>query len=219
MDHSTSDSGAPARGGINKGFLLSFIMVIGLGAVNFGYSIGVFNSMQKDFLGVFDIHLENERTFWVSMITTLSSLGAAIGSLTSGPLMKIGKKNCIHLSNAIVIVGASLTLVKNTPTVAVGRFLYGLAAGAFSVFVPSFINEITPTELKGPFGSATQILITLGIFIANILGIPMPDCLIDIQTNHCPGTDPRERPYVPGSFINDDYWRILFGLPIVFAVL
>jgi len=219
MEHSTSDSVSPQQAGINKGFLLSFIMVIGLGAVNFGYSIGVFNSMQKDFQGTFDIHLQSDRDFWVPVITTLCSLGAAIGSLTSGPLMKIGKKNCIHLCNAVVILGATLTLVKNLPTVAVGRFLYGLAAGAFSVFVPSFINEITPTELKGPFGSATQILITLGIFIANVLGIPMPDCLIDIATNHCPGKDPRERPYTPGTFINDDYWRILFGLPIAFAVL
>lgn len=218
MDHSTSDSGLPAKGGIYKGFLLSFIMVIGLGAVNFGYSIGVFNSMQKDMMGVLDIK-EDDRDFWISMITTLSSLGAAIGSLTCGPLMAIGKKNCIHIANGVVILGATLTLIKIPVVIVVGRFLYGFAAGAFSVFVPSFINEITPTELKGPFGSATQILLTFGILVANLLGIPMPDCLIDYRTNHCPGTDPRERPYIPGSFINDDYWRILFGLPIAISVI
>ena len=154
MEHSVT-SGPTTEGGVKKGFLLSFILVIGLGAVNFGYSIGVFNSMQKDFLGVFDIHLPEDRSFWVSMITTLSSLGAAIGSLTSGPLMKIGKKNCIHLTNAVVIIGATMTLIHKVEVVAAGRFLYGLGAGAFSVFVPSFINEVTPTELKGPFGSAT----------------------------------------------------------------
>jgi len=39
--------------------------------------------------------------------------------------------------------------------VVAGRFIFGVGTGAFSVFVPSFINELTPTELKGPFGSAT----------------------------------------------------------------
>ena len=46
-------------------------------------------------------------------------------------------------------------MIKVYGVVLAGRFLFGLAGGAFSVFVPSFINEVTPTELKGPFGSAT----------------------------------------------------------------
>ena len=104
---------------------------------------------------VFEINNEADRKFWSSLITTLCSLGLAIGSLTSGPLTRIGKKNCIHLANLVVIIGCSLTLVKVKEVVAVGRFIFGLAGGAFTVFVPSFINEVTPTELKGPFGSAT----------------------------------------------------------------
>jgi MFS family permease len=82
-------------------------------------------------------------------------LGAAIGSLTAGPFVKYGKKNCIHIANLIVIIGAALTLVQKKEILVVGRFLYGLAAGSFTVFVPSYISEITPTELRGPFGSAT----------------------------------------------------------------
>ncbi len=39
--------------GVNKGFLLSLIFVVGIGAINFGYAIGVFNSMQIAFLRVF----------------------------------------------------------------------------------------------------------------------------------------------------------------------
>jgi MFS family permease len=197
--------------GIKKGFLLSFIFVIGLGAINFGYSIGVFNSMQKDFLIVFDIKSKEDRDTWVSIITTLCSLGAAIGSLTSGPFMRFGKKNCIHVTNLIIIIGCSLTLIKIKEVVAAGRFLFGLAAGAFSVFVPSFINEITPTELKGPFGSSTQLLITFGILIANLLGIPFPDCLdVDCTAD--------SNPYKPG-FIDDQFWRVLFAIPVGIAVI
>jgi MFS family permease len=95
-------------------------------------------------------------------------------------------------------------LVKNIYVVTVGRFLFGLSAGAFSVFVPSYINEVTPTELKGPFGSATQLLITLGIFISNILGIPLPTT---------------DEEFKDDNFVNRNYWRLLFALPIAFAAI
>ena len=47
--------------------------------------------------------------------------------------------------------------------------------GCFSVLIPSFINEIVPIEIKGPLASASQFLMTFGMFYANILGIPLPD--------------------------------------------
>lgn len=86
---------------------------------------------------------------------TLCSLGAAVGSLIAGPFTKYGKKNCIHFANLLIIIGCGMTLVKVKEVVAAGRFIQGLAAGSFSVFVPSFINEVTPTELKGPIGTST----------------------------------------------------------------
>jgi len=44
---------SPSSSQINKGFLVSLIFVVGIGAINFGYAIGVFNSLQEDFLRVF----------------------------------------------------------------------------------------------------------------------------------------------------------------------
>ena len=128
---------------------MAFIIVVGLGAVNFGYAIGVFNSLMKDFLYVFNITDKSEQTLWSTLITSICTVGLAVGSLFSGPFARFGKKNCILICNVILIIGCSLTLVKVKEVVAVGRFLFGLSSGAFSVFVPSFINELTPTELKG----------------------------------------------------------------------
>jgi hypothetical protein len=45
----------PIESVINKGFLIGFFLTVGLGAINFGYSIGVFNSLMTDFLLVFGI--------------------------------------------------------------------------------------------------------------------------------------------------------------------
>jgi hypothetical protein len=50
-----------------------------------------------------------------------------------------------------------------------------MGAGAFTVFVPKFINEIAPVEYKGPFGAAGQFMCTAGIFLAALMGIPIPD--------------------------------------------
>jgi hypothetical protein len=44
-------------------------------------------------------------------------------------------------------------MIDDIMVIAFGRFLFGMAAGAFTVFVPKFINEISPKEFKGPFGA------------------------------------------------------------------
>ena len=160
--------------GPNYGFLLPFIVTIGIGSVNYGYSIGVFNSLMVDFFHVFEIPISNQ-DFWKGLITSICSVGAAIGSLTAGNFAKFGKKKCIHAVNIILIFGCGLTTVKLKEVVVIGRFFFGVSAGAFSVFVPSFISELAPIENKGSLGSITQIMLTLGIFISNVLGIPLPD--------------------------------------------
>jgi MFS family permease len=48
-----------------------------------------------------------------------------------------------------------MTLIKVKEIVLVGRFIFGFAVGSFSVFVPGFINELSPTELKGSLGAST----------------------------------------------------------------
>ena len=157
----------------------------------------------------FEIKEQEDQDLWIKLVVTLCSLGAAIGSLTAGPFTKYGKKNCIHAANVIVVIGCSLTLVKIKEVVVAGRFIFGLGAGAFSVFVPSFINEITPTELKGPIGSSTQIFITVGILISYLLGITFPDCIEnrpDFKGNNLSCKENSVK-YEKG-FVGDEYWRV-----------
>ncbi len=92
----------------------------------------------------------------MSLITSVCQLGAAIGAIISGSLGGLwGKKTCFHISNLLLIIGCSLTLIKVKEIVLVGRFIFGFAVGSFSVFVPGFINELSPTELKGSLGAST----------------------------------------------------------------
>lgn len=144
MENSFSKTGE-----VNKGFLYAFIFVLGLGAVQYGYSIGVYNAMQNDFEYLFQWKKEDV-SLWNGLITSVCAAGSAVGSLFAGtPADMFGKKNCIHGTNFLLIAGVGMTMVKNEYWILGGRFLFGLSAGAFSVFVPSFINELAPNELKG----------------------------------------------------------------------
>jgi MFS family permease len=219
MEHTHEGLSSNGGGkGIKQGFLLSFILVVGVGVVNFGYSIGVFNSLMLDWLIVYQIDGKDNRDNWSSLITTVLSIGLAIGCLTTGPLVRFGKKNCIHFANIFLAIGCGMTLIRIKEVAAAGRFIQGLAAGSFTVFVPSFINELTPTELKGPFGSATQILITLGIFISQALGIPLPDCQKGAEKDDLK-CDKGKNIYTGDTFVDTDYWRLIFAIPIALAVL
>ena len=192
------------RRSVNRAFLLSFVFTLGIGAIQYGYSIGVYNAMQVNFQYLFGWKTTDEVNLWNGLITSVCALGSAFGSLFAGaPADRYGKLRCIHFTNLLVGAGCLLTLYRNEYLILCGRFIFGLATGAFSVFVPSFINELSPNELKGSLGSLTQILITLGIFISNALGLPLLEDIKDAKP----------------SFLNDNYWRVIFGVPIVFALI
>ena len=105
-------------------------------------------------------------------------MGCAIGALFGGPLAKYGRWKCIILSNIFVIVGSLACVlaeniddkVTSLAVLIVGRFIYGLACGSFSLFCPKYIAETSPVEIKGPTGFMSQINICFGILFPFFLG-------------------------------------------------
>jgi MFS transporter, SP family, solute carrier family 2 (facilitated glucose/fructose transporter), member 5 len=48
---------------------------------------------------------------------------------------------------------------------------------------PLYLAEITPFNLRGAFGTANQLFITIGIFVSNLIGLreilgKLVDCLL-----------------------------------------
>ena len=85
--------------------------------------------------------------------------------------MKIGRWKCILITNVFVIAGAGATFVLNIPMLMIGRTLYGIACGCYSVFCPKYISETAPTEVKGPAGALSQICVTFGILVPFAIGL------------------------------------------------
>jgi len=74
------------------------------------------------------------------------------------------------ISNVFVIVGCGLTLLPNYWMLLLGRLMYGMAAGGFSVFCSKYISETAPPEIRGPAGGLTQCGITFGILVPFVIG-------------------------------------------------
>lgn len=67
-----------------------------------------------------------------------------------------------------------------------------------------YLNESVPTEYKGPLGSMSQFACTVGIMIPALLGLGIPNEINDENAD---------------SFAIQEYWRVIWLLPIAFQIL
>lgn len=72
-------------------------------------------------------------------------------------------------------VGGTLTLFSNFYSLIIGRFIVGLALGLYSSVCPLIINELSPPELAGIFGTMNQLFIVLGVVITNLFTLIVSD--------------------------------------------
>lgn len=128
------------------------LLAVSLGTIQFGYMIGSWNAASGAY-GKKEGWSEEELTDKIVIVQTLTTAGAAVGALFSGQLAFIGRWNCLLLTDGVIIIAAAMTLVPNFISLCIGRFIYGLGVGGFSVFCPKFIAETAPIEVKGPAGA------------------------------------------------------------------
>ena len=78
---------------------------------------------------------------------------------------------------------------------------FGFSAGVINVAGPKMLDETVPVDLLGAFGIATNLYVCLGISISVVIGFGLPK-EGDIE-----------------AFKNDEFWRVVYGFPIIFCVL
>ncbi|XP_021801450.1 plastidic glucose transporter 4 [Prunus avium] len=178
--------------GKSSGTVLPFVGVACLGAILFGYHLGVVNGaleyLSKD-LGI------AENAVLQGWVVSALLAGATVGSFTGGALAdKFGRTRTFQLDVIPLAIGAFLCATsQSVQTMIVGRLLAGIGIGITSAIVPLYISEISPTEIRGALGSVNQLFICIGILGALVAGLPLA--------------------------ANPLWWRTMFGVAIVPSVL
>lgn len=101
-------------------------------------------------------------------------------ALGAGYLVGYGKWKMILLTNVLIVAGVALCMIDNSFVILFGRFIWGMASGAFTVFCPKYVAEMAPVEMKGSLGAFSQLMCTFGIVIPAAMGLVIPD---DLKTN------------------------------------
>ena len=83
-----------------------------------------------------------------TLATVLGSAGLAFGSQLAGNLLaKFDKKSILLYSNVIqLVIVAPLKMVCSTPTILMGRFLFGLVNACSNLAFSESLNQTVPSE-------------------------------------------------------------------------
>ncbi|XP_011035088.1 PREDICTED: plastidic glucose transporter 4-like isoform X3 [Populus euphratica] len=180
------------QGKASTGTVFPFVGVACLGAILFGYHLGVVNG-SLEYLAK-DLGIVENTTLQGWVVSTLLA-GATVGSFTGGSLAdKFGRTRTFQLDAIPLTIGALLcATAQSVHTMIIGRLLAGIGIGISSAIVPLYISEISPTEIRGALGSINQLFICIGILLALVAGLPLAG--------------------------NPIWWRTMFGISAVPAVL
>uniref|UniRef100_A0A3P9LVM4 Solute carrier family 2, facilitated glucose transporter member 3 n=1 Tax=Oryzias latipes TaxID=8090 RepID=A0A3P9LVM4_ORYLA len=185
-------------------YLLYCVSTAVIGSLQFGYNTGVINAPEQFFQNVSSDRYGEPfsqgtiTTVW-SFAVAIFSVGGMIGSFSVGTMVNIfGRKKSMMITNILALVGGGLmglsSLTKSFEVVIVGRFFIGVFCGLCTGLTPMYVGEISPTALRGAFGTLHQLGVVIGILVAQIFGLE----------------------FLLGS---DELWPVLLALTILPAVL
>ncbi|ELK10428.1 Solute carrier family 2, facilitated glucose transporter member 3 [Pteropus alecto] len=188
--------------------LVFAITIATIGSFQYGYNTGVINAPEtiiKDFINyTLEENLENPpsevllTSLW-SLSVAIFSVGGMIGSFSVGLFVnRFGRRNSMLIVNLLAITGGCLMgfakIAESVEMLILGRLVIGLFCGLCTGFVPMYIGEVSPTALRGAFGTLNQLGIVIGILVAQIFGLK----------------------FILGS---EDLWPVLLGFTILPAIL
>ncbi|XP_014857071.1 PREDICTED: solute carrier family 2, facilitated glucose transporter member 1-like [Poecilia mexicana] len=156
-----------------------------IGSLQFGYNTGVINAPQNIIESFYNttwisrfsepISQSTLTALW-SFSVAVFSVGGMFGSFSVGLFVnRFGRRNSMLMANVLAFLAAVFMgfskLAASFEMLIIGRFIVGLYSGLSTGFVPMYVEEISPTSLRGALGTLHQLGVVIGILMAQIFGI------------------------------------------------
>lgn len=136
-----------------------------LGGLLFGYDTGVISGA---ILFIQDqMKLGEWQQGWV---VSAVLLGAVLGAAFIGPMSdRLGRRKLLLISAVIFVVGAlGSGFAPEFWTLIVSRIILGLAVGAASALIPTYLSELSQASKRGTVSGLFQLMVMTGIFLAYV---------------------------------------------------
>ncbi|XP_061551538.1 solute carrier family 2, facilitated glucose transporter member 1 isoform X4 [Phycodurus eques] len=165
--------------------LLTSVMAAILGSLQVGYHTGNINAPAKIIEEFFnqtwrdrynETMSEQSLTLLWSLSVSIKDFGALLGCLGVKYVAdSFGRRNSILIVNCLSVVGTGLMVVSKVSesfeTLILGRLLFGLFCGLVMSLNPLYIQEVSPTVLRGAFATLNQVAYASGILLGMVSGL------------------------------------------------
>lgn len=158
---------APFRPQYNMRYVWAISLVAALGGLMFGYDWIVIGGTKPFYERLFSL-----TTAWKQGWAMASALlGCLIGAVLSGTLSdRFGRKRLLILAALVFVVSALGTAMVDTFwAFNFWRIAGGVAIGLASILSPMYIAEIAPAAVRGRLVAMNQLMIVLGILLAQVV--------------------------------------------------
>ncbi|XP_010551756.1 PREDICTED: sugar transport protein 8-like [Tarenaya hassleriana] len=161
------------------------VIISAVGGLIFGYDIGISGGVtaMDDFLKKFfhevyerkqHAHENNYCKYdnqFLQLFTSSLYLAALVASfLASIVCSKLGRRPTMQFASFFFLLGVALTTAANNIVILIfGRIFLGFGVGFGNQAVPLFLSEIAPAKLRGGLNICFQLMVTIGILIANLV--------------------------------------------------
>ncbi|KAL2333894.1 hypothetical protein Fmac_015107 [Flemingia macrophylla] len=133
----------------------------------------------------------------LTLFTSSLYLAALVSSIAASTVTRVFGRRLTMISGGVLfLAGAGLNaFAQRVWMLIVGRLLLGCGIGCSNQSVPIYVSEVAPYKYRGALNMMFQLLITVGIFVANVLN------------------------YVFSNMENGEGWRYSLGFAAVPAIM